>query len=89
MKEYVGGCHCGEVKFKFNSDQAVEIWECNCSICKIHGYEHLFIKHDDFEVTDGKDLISEYSFGTKSKAPVLQKMWNKKFLSASISSRFL
>jgi hypothetical protein len=35
------------------------------SICKIHGYEHLFIKHDDFEITDGKDLISEYSFGTK------------------------
>jgi hypothetical protein len=65
MKEYVGGCHCGEVKFKFNSEQAVEIWECNCSICKIHGYEHLFIKHDDFEITDGKDLISEYSFGTK------------------------
>jgi len=24
MKEYVGGCHCGEVKFKFNSDQALK-----------------------------------------------------------------
>ena len=57
MKEYFGGCHCGEVKFKFNSNESIEIWKCNCSICKMHDYEHLFIKHDDFKVIEGEKLL--------------------------------
>ena len=57
MKEYFGGCHCGEVKFKFNSNESIEIWKCNCSICKMHDYEHLFVKHDDFKVIEGEKLL--------------------------------
>ena len=57
MKEYFGGCHCGEVKFKFNSNESIEIWKCNCSICKMHDYEHLFIKHDDFKIIEGEKLL--------------------------------
>lgn len=65
MKEYFGGCHCGEIKFKFCSNEAVEIWKCNCSICEMLDYEHLFIGHDDFKIIKGNELITEYSFGTK------------------------
>ena len=65
MKEYFGGCHCGEIKFKFLSDDSVEIWKCNCSICKMHDYEHFFVKHDDLKIIKGNELIAEYSFGTK------------------------
>ena len=65
MKEYFGGCHCGEIKFKFCSNEAVEIWKCNCSICEMLDYEHLFIGHDDFKIIKGSELITEYSFGTK------------------------
>ena len=65
MKEYFGGCHCGEVKFKFNSNESIEIWKCNCSICKMYDYEHLFIGHDDFKIIKGNELIIKYSFGTK------------------------
>ena len=65
MKECFGGCHCEGVKFKFYSKKAVEIWKCNCSICEPLDYEHLFIKHSDFEIIEGEKLISEYSFGTK------------------------
>ena len=65
MKEYFGGCHCGEIKFKFCSYEAVEIWKCNCSICEMLDYEHLFIGHDDFKIIKGNELITEYSFGTK------------------------
>ena len=65
MKEYFGGCHCGEIKFKFCSNEAVEIWKCNCSICEMLDYEHLFIGHDDFKIIKGNGLITEYSFGTK------------------------
>ena len=57
MKEYFGGCHCGEVKFKFNSNESIEIWKCNCSICKMHDYEYLFVKHDDFKVIEGEKLL--------------------------------
>tara|TARA_B100000809_G_scaffold179414_1_gene177049 strand:- start:127 stop:429 length:303 start_codon:yes stop_codon:yes gene_type:complete len=57
MKESFGGCHCGEVKFKFNSNESIEIWKCNCSICKMHDYEHLFVKHDDFKVIEGEKLL--------------------------------
>ena len=65
MKEYFGGCHCGDIKFKFYANESVEIWKCNCSICKIYDYEHLFIRHDDFKIIKGNELIIKYSFGTK------------------------
>ena len=65
MKEYFGGCHCGDIKFKFMANESVEIWKCNCTICKMQDYEHLFIKHDDFKIIEGTELIAEYSFGAK------------------------
>ena len=63
MKEYLGGCHCGEIKFKFYSEESVEIWKCNCSICKMLDYDHLFVGHDDFKIIKGNELLSEYFFG--------------------------
>jgi len=67
MKDYFGGCHCGKVKFKFKFDlnDSVEIWKCNCSICKMNDYEHLFIHHDDFKILEGDNLLNEYTFGAK------------------------
>ena len=66
MKEYIGGCHCGEVKFSFLSEESVEIWKCNCSICDMLDYEHLFIKHDLLKIISGKDSIGEYLFKTET-----------------------
>ena len=65
MKEYFGGCHCGDIKFKFYAHESVEIWKCSCSICKMLDYEHLFIGHNDFKIIKGNKLIAKYSFGTK------------------------
>ena len=31
----------------------------------MHNYEHIFIKHDDFKIIEGSDLITECSFGAK------------------------
>ena len=53
MNEYYGGCHCGAVSFKFQSQEKVEIWKCNCSICNAYDYEHLFIKHEDLTLING------------------------------------
>ena len=66
MKEYTGGCHCGGVKYKFKSDQSVEIWNCNCSICDMINYQHLFVKHELFELISGDDLLLEYKFESGS-----------------------
>ena len=65
MKEYLGGCHCGEIKFKFYSEESVEIWKCNCSICTMLDYEHLFIEHDNFKIAQGNEMLSRYSLGPK------------------------
>ena len=66
MKEYSGGCHCGEIRFTFNSDESVQLWKCNCSICDMLDYDHLFIKHHLFKITNGKELLTEYVFETKT-----------------------
>ena len=57
MKEYTGGCHCGAIRFAFHSEESAQIWKCNCSICDMIDYDHLFIKHDLFKLTSGKELI--------------------------------
>jgi hypothetical protein len=74
MKEYYGRCHCGNINFAFQSEESVEIWKCNCSICCLYDYEHLFIKHEEFSLIKGKTKISSYSFGTKSAAHLFCKV---------------
>lgn len=66
MATYTGGCHCGEVQFSFTGDDTVEIWKCNCSVCAITDYEHLFIPHENFTLLTNADNMSTYSFGTHS-----------------------
>ena len=73
MKEYLGGCHCGAIKFKFRSEELVEVWKCNCTICNILDYEHLFIDHNDFKIIKGKKLLSKYSFGTQKATHIFCK----------------
>tara|TARA_Y100000817_G_C16710564_1_gene479045 strand:+ start:272 stop:628 length:357 start_codon:yes stop_codon:yes gene_type:complete len=79
-KEYCGGCHCGKIRFRFFSDEDVEIWKCNCSICELLNYEHLFVKHEDFKIIQGNNFLSGYSFGTKkAKHLFCQKCGIKSF----------
>ena len=66
MKEYTGGCHCGAIRFAFHSEESAQMWKCNCSICEMIDYDHLFIKHDLFKLTSGKELIEKYVFETES-----------------------
>jgi hypothetical protein len=34
MKTYHGNCHCGSIKFSFDSEEIDKGIRCNCSICK-------------------------------------------------------
>ena len=65
-QKYKGQCHCGSIAFLINCPDPVDIWKCNCSICAISEYKHLFIKHADFALIQGSQLLTPYQFGSRS-----------------------
>ena len=60
---YEGGCHCGRVRFRVRTDLA-GILDCNCSICRKKGFLHLIVPPERFEIVQGEDALSSYTFGT-------------------------
>lgn len=59
-----GGCHCGAVRFEAETPQAVEVLDCNCSICAKTGFRHLIVPHGDFRLVSGEEALVGYRFGT-------------------------
>lgn len=60
-----GGCHCGAVRFSADVPETVEMLDCNCSICSMTGYLHMFVPHGDFTLERGQDALVSYRFGRK------------------------
>jgi len=58
-----GGCHCGAIRFRARIAKR-EATRCNCSICTKKGFLHLIVPEDDFELLQGADAITIYTFGT-------------------------
>lgn len=61
-----GGCHCRAVRFEAEVPQAVEVLDCNCSICSRTGFRHLIVPHEDFRLLSGSDNLTSYRFGTST-----------------------
>ncbi|AOS97092.1 Glutathione-dependent formaldehyde-activating enzyme [Microbulbifer aggregans] len=63
-----GGCHCGAVRFRAtmmtNAGQAPVAHECNCSMCQMVGFQHLIVAAENFELLQGSDALSCYTFNT-------------------------
>lgn len=60
-----GGCHCGAIKFRAQLPaEPVRALECNCSICRLTGYVHIIVPHEDFELVAGRGALTSYRFGT-------------------------
>ncbi|QYU69768.1 GFA family protein [Leptolyngbya sp. 15MV] len=59
-----GGCHCGAVRFTARVPEAVELLDCNCSICSATGFLHLIVPHGDFVLESGEGALIAYRFGT-------------------------
>jgi hypothetical protein len=60
-----GGCHCGAIRFEVEVPAGpVSVLECNCSICRMTGFIHLMVPHEQFELLTGRDSFSSYRFGT-------------------------
>lgn len=60
-----GGCHCGHVRFLASlPDEPVPALDCNCSICRMTGFLHLIVPHEDLSFARGRDELTAYRFGT-------------------------
>ena len=59
-----GGCHCGAVAFEVDAPARLTVSDCNCSICRMSGYQHLIVPRARFRLVKGADSLSEYRFNT-------------------------
>jgi hypothetical protein len=60
-----GGCHCGAVRFEAEVPQPpVPALDCNCSVCRMTGFVHIMVEHEDFELLTGREALASYRFGT-------------------------
>lgn len=59
-----GSCHCGRVGFEVDAPAAIEVLDCNCSICRMTGYLHLVVPATRFRLLSGNDALTDYSFNT-------------------------
>lgn len=59
-----GGCHCGRVRFEVDAPAAIEVLECNCSICRMTGYLHLIVPETHFRLLSGDETLTGYTFNT-------------------------
>ena len=64
MAIHRGGCHCGRIKFEVEAPADMELHDCNCSICRMTGYEHLIVPSSAFTLTQGKQDLTCYTFNT-------------------------
>lgn len=64
MPTHAGQCHCGAVTFRFQLPSSVSMTECNCSVCSLTGYKHIFVPQDNFTLLSGAEDLTEYKFGT-------------------------
>jgi hypothetical protein len=64
MIVHSGGCHCARVRFEVIAPPALQVSECNCSICSKSGYLHLIVPADRFRLLSGEDVLTTYTFNT-------------------------
>ena len=59
-----GGCHCRRVRYEVDAPAAIEVLDCNCSICRMSGYLHLIVSASRFRLLSGAGDLVEYTFNT-------------------------
>lgn len=60
-----GGCHCGSVRFEAElPDEPIAALDCNCSICRMTGFIHVMVPHEQLELVSGRDELVSYRFGS-------------------------
>ena len=63
---HTGGCHCGAITFELQAPATLKATRCNCSLCNMTGFVHVFASKGEFCITSGTDNLTEYRFNTKT-----------------------
>ena len=68
MPRYEGQCHCGSVKFAFDSEPIVSGLRCNCSICVRKGavMSPGVYEQQELNIEFEGDALGVYQFGDKT-----------------------
>lgn len=65
MDQAAGACHCGAVQFRVRlADGLRDPRRCDCSLCRMRGAVAVSARVEDFVVTRGEDVLTEYRFNT-------------------------
>jgi hypothetical protein len=67
MSAYVthrGGCHCAAVRFEVLAPAAIEVADCDCSMCRKFGFLHLIVRQEQFKLLSGEEALTTYLFNT-------------------------
>lgn len=64
MITHRGGCHCGAVRFEVEAPAELDVVECNCSMCRLTGYQHLMVAREQFRLLSGRENLVSYRFNT-------------------------
>ena len=66
LKNYSGGCHCGQVRFDVTTDLS-SVTQCNCSICQKRGALWTFVPERAISRCGRAPKISrDYQFGKRT-----------------------
>ena len=67
-KTYHGSCHCGAVRFSFESEEITKGLRCNCSMCSRKGalMSSETISPDDITIDAQDGSLGLYQFGKKT-----------------------
>jgi hypothetical protein len=63
--KYLGGCHCGAVRYEVETDLE-KIISCNCSHCEKKGLLLNFVEKEKFKLLSGEDKLTEYQFNKRA-----------------------
>ncbi|MEM1032052.1 MAG: GFA family protein [Myxococcota bacterium] len=63
--EYLGGCHCGAVRFRLRVRHHRAL-ACNCSVCAKKGMVNYIAAAEDFTLLRGADALATYRFHTET-----------------------
>ncbi|KAJ2369529.1 hypothetical protein IW150_005133 [Coemansia sp. RSA 2607] len=64
LATHKGQCHCGAVSWEIQAPRTLHLDECNCSMCNMHGFQHLIVPKSRFTLLSGKDNITTYTFNS-------------------------
>jgi hypothetical protein len=59
-----GGCHCRRVVFSVQAPANLRVQDCNCSVCSMSGFWHLIVPATQFQLLQGEEFLTEYTFNT-------------------------